>query len=121
MSKEVQKLERLAIEAHARRGSWAVFHQRHAEAIRCVEPHNRERYRRLCDRLMHLVICGNLDGMTPPGDDEPWLADDAASKPSDTQTCARCLLPKPQAGRVLPLNPADCRDPGTVGRLRSSD
>ena len=60
-----------------------------------LEPHDRQRFKRLTDRLLCLVTTGDLDGQVPVGDGvEPWERDDVQHEqdaPSDTRTAARCL------------------------------
>jgi hypothetical protein len=90
----IRILERSALDFHRRGLGWSDFWAKHGEQVRQAEPWNRERYRRLYLRLMHLVVSGDTSGQFPPGDDsEPWLADDEASKPPDTITHARLLFP----------------------------
>jgi hypothetical protein len=91
----MKQLEALAVDAHHRGETWAAFWQQHAERVRNAEPFSREQYRRLVNRLLHLVTSGDSAGQYPPGDDpEPWLIDDKPS-PHDTITQAR-LQPIPQ-------------------------
>jgi hypothetical protein len=90
----VKHLERAALDAHRRGESWAAFWRQHEAAVRRAEPWSQEQYRRLVNRLLHLLVSGDESGMEPVGDDlEPWVRDDEASKPADVGTRARCLLP----------------------------
>jgi len=90
-------LERAALAAHRAGQTWAEFWQRHGDAVRQAEPHDRQRFHRLLRRLSALLLCGNSDGHEPLEVVEPWeKADSEASKPSDTATAARCLWPGPQ-------------------------
>jgi hypothetical protein len=90
----IQGLEKMAIDAHTRGERREVFWQRHGEQVREAEPWCRARFRRLYDKLMHLVCSGDNAGQYPPGNDpEPWLVDDLQSKPHDTITNARMQFP----------------------------
>ena len=92
---QIANLERSAPAAHRRGERWKTFWQAHAQAIRQAEPWNRQRFRRLVDRLLALVTSGDTAGMTAVGDDDlPWERDDVAQAQvlaCDTQTNARCL------------------------------
>ena len=76
-SQGLRDLERRAIEANQRGEPWPHFFSRNTSDIRATEPWNAERYRQLCSRLLHLVLCGDGDGMEPPPL-EPWTSDDAS-------------------------------------------
>jgi hypothetical protein len=84
-----------ALEAHHRGETWAAFWQQHADTIRKAEPWNRQRFKRLVDRLLHLLTTGEPSGQEPPAIAEPWERDDAQAQApiSDTTTAARCLWP----------------------------
>lgn len=100
-----QTLKRAAAEAHKLNWTWDRFWQLHADAIRRAEPYSRQRYHRLVQRLLALVVSGDNDGQTPVGDDDttPWVVDDQQHpQPHDTITRARCLLalaPMPEGKR----------------------
>ncbi len=85
---ETQHLERAALAAHRAGESWNSFWQRIGDQVRAIEPYNRPRFRRLHNRLAHLVLTGDESGMYPPGDPDslPWLGDDAS--PDDVRTVA---------------------------------
>ncbi|MGD0654659.1 MAG: hypothetical protein ABSA16_09965 [Thermoguttaceae bacterium] len=89
---QIKELERLAIGAHRDGELWAAFWQVHAAEIRKAEPYSRQRFKQLVNRLLSLVVSGDLDGQEPPDITEPWLVDDT-SMPSDSVTHARCLWP----------------------------
>jgi hypothetical protein len=87
---QVKELERLAIDAHHRGETWAAFWNQHGNEVKAAEPYNRQRLRRLVNRLLSLVVSGDLDGQEPPSILEPWELDDSeANKPADTGTQAR--------------------------------
>jgi hypothetical protein len=75
----IKDLERSALDAHRNGQGWSEFWQQHADAIRKAEPWNRQRLRRLVDRLLALVTSGDCAGMIAVGDTdaEPWEVDDA--------------------------------------------
>ena len=92
-------LEQAAMDAHRRGDDWATFWQMYAEQVRQVEPVNRQRYRKLVNRLLHLLTTGEASGQQPIdvgmlwGQAEPWLLDDDQAEPaspSDTSTAALC-------------------------------
>lgn len=86
-----ERLECHAVDAHRLNWTWDRFWQAHGDATRGAEPWNRQRYRRLVNRLLSLVVSGDTGGMEPAGNGlEPWEADDQA-KPHDTITHARLL------------------------------
>jgi hypothetical protein len=90
MSKAIQTLERAALSAHRRGDTWNDFWPTVAERVRAAVPYNRQARKRLIDRLLHLLVCGDLDGQEPPAIAEPWERDDAEqSKPADVGTNAR--------------------------------
>jgi hypothetical protein len=102
MSSRQEELERAAIDAHERDLSWADFWGANGAAVRAAEPWDRERFRRLVNRLLHLVASGDGSGAEPAGDAEPWEPDDAPA-PDDSTTAARCLFPlRPLPGRAAP-------------------
>jgi hypothetical protein len=84
MSKEIRTLEAAALAAHYRRMTWAEFWQQHGADVAAAEPHDRQRYHRLRQRLLALVVAGDTDGQEPPGDGWPrpcpWELD--AAKPT---------------------------------------
>jgi hypothetical protein len=85
----VQTLERAAISAHNRGIRFADFYEANRETIKNAVA--RDRFNALYRRLLSIVVSGdaaNIEELS--GDDpEPWLADDAASKPDDVATSAR--------------------------------
>lgn len=89
MSKQKQ-LERFAVHAFEHGESWNTFWDKHAAAIKAAEPYDAGRYRRLYQRLLHLLTCGDTNGMMPVADDDatPWEADDA-EQTADVGTQAR--------------------------------
>ena len=99
---ERTRLERAAIAGHAAGTSWSTFWTRHGAEVGQAEPWDNVAYRRLVNRLSHLLVCGNADGMTAAGDAAPWEQDDEPSYPaSDDRTAARLLWsPAAQAGRA---------------------
>lgn len=74
-----KKLERLAIKAHTRGETWKQFCAAQGDAIQQVEPFDRQRYRRLENKLMVLVMSGNRKSI-PTGDLTSWELDDAMSE-----------------------------------------
>ena len=96
---ERTRLERLAIDAHHRGDTWAMFWEQHRHAVGMIEPYDRAAYHRIVARLSHIVTCGDVDGMTAAGD---WEHDDAQAVPvpiiDDTTTAARCLWSPPCDG-----------------------
>jgi hypothetical protein len=84
----VQRLERLALDAHRRGVSFADFYEANQEAIR--DAVSRDRFQGFYKRLLCLCLSGDLDGQEPIGSDEcAWERDDAESKPHDTKTAAK--------------------------------
>lgn len=77
----IQTLERAASAAFDAGIGWNDFWDKHAAAIKAVYPYNRERFRRLVNRLLSLVASGDTDGMMPLDVDDtcPWVADDSES------------------------------------------
>jgi hypothetical protein len=84
-------LERLALDAHRDGWTWHQFWREHGEAMRKAEPVNRARYHKMTDRLLCLLVSGDVDGHEPIGPDAepPWEHDDALGEVSDTHTAAR--------------------------------
>lgn len=100
MSKEARELEQAAIAAHARGQRWFDFWAERGPRVIAAEPYNRQRFKRLRDRLLHLLCCGDDSGQEPiDNEPEPWVVDDEASKPSDSTTAAK-LQPGALPGRV---------------------
>ncbi|MGW8256003.1 MAG: hypothetical protein ACWGMZ_00805 [Thermoguttaceae bacterium] len=84
------ELEHKAVEAHRQNMGWLEFWPTVAEDAKRIEPYSREKYRRLVQRLLHLLTTGEPGGEEPPRIAEPWERDDAeASKPADVGTQAR--------------------------------
>ena len=80
MTATVKQLERAAIAAHKAGSGWEEFWRVYGPQVCDAEPFNRERFRRLTDRLLHLLICGNPNGQYPVGDPDatpPWELADA--------------------------------------------
>ena len=71
MSNEIRALEAAAQAAHAAGMTWAEFWQEHGAEVAAAEPHDRQRYHRLRQRLFGLVVSGDTDGQEPPGDGWP--------------------------------------------------
>ena len=96
-----RQLETAAVSAHAAGLSWSQFWQANGAAVCRAEPWDRLAYRRLVNRLMALLVAGNVDGQEPVDDglDMPWEQDDAQASPHDSTTQARCLWPL----RQLPM------------------
>ena len=89
MNQSIRDIERAALDFHRHGIGWSEYWARHADAIRKCEPWSRARFRRLIDKLLHLLTCGDADGMEPT-DAEPWVQDDSeANKPADVGTQAR--------------------------------
>lgn len=82
-----RQLEQSAIDAHKRGETWNQFWPSVCDDVARLEPYNIARYRRLCRRLLALVVSGDIDGQEPVGDTiPPWERDD---RPSDVGTAAR--------------------------------
>jgi hypothetical protein len=78
-----QQLEAAALDAHQAGTPWSVFWSQHGGHVIALEPMDRRRFRRLRDRLLTLVCCGDLDGQRPV--DNPlcgWEEADAAMEPT---------------------------------------
>jgi hypothetical protein len=91
MNKQIKNLERLALAAHSRDERWQDFWLTVAADVASIEPYDRDAYRRLVNRLSHLLTCGDTDGLVPVGD---WFVDDVLPMPivvDDVSTHARCL------------------------------
>jgi hypothetical protein len=90
---QIKTLEKAAIKAFRSGQSWDAYWQQHGADVRQIEPYNTRNFGRLYRRLMHMVLCGDTDGMTPIDDGAtmPWIADDEVNKPDDCRTNARCL------------------------------
>jgi hypothetical protein len=100
VNQEMRDLEAAALAAHYRGMTWATFWQQHGADVAAAEPHDRQRYHRLRQRLLRLLVAGDLDGQQAVGDTMPWEARDAPPVPviSDTETMARCRwAPGPEA------------------------
>jgi hypothetical protein len=76
-TKDLTPLEQQALAAHEQGTGWNDFWQEHGNEVREAEPFCRERFRRLVQRLAHLVATGDGSGRFGVGDC-PWEADDAA-------------------------------------------
>ncbi len=102
MNMNRRQLETAAIDAHQAGDDWATFWHRYGPHAIALEPHDRQRFRRLVRTLSHLLTCGDVAGMTAVGDAAPWEADDEPAYPaSDDRTNARCLWrPATEAGRA---------------------
>jgi len=77
------ELEQAAMEAHRQGVGWIEFHRQYAEAIAQLEPYDRRGYRRLTDRLLHLVVSGDRSGQFGVGDPDapdPWELDDQVTE-----------------------------------------
>ena len=60
--KELTRVERAAVAAHARGDDWTQFWDTHRHAIALAEPWDRQRFHRLVRQLTSLVVAGNADG-----------------------------------------------------------
>jgi len=80
---ERTRLEQLAIDAHHRGEDWQTFWLTVAGDVAALEPWDNMAYRRIVNRLSHLLTCGNTGGMRPvdTGWERPaeWELDDLAS------------------------------------------
>lgn len=83
----VKQLERAAKDAHKRGEGWSTFWTANGDAVRQLEPIDRNRFHRLRQRLLSLLVAGNTDGQEPPPVMPPWEVTDAA--PHDVLTQAR--------------------------------
>jgi hypothetical protein len=98
---QIKALERLAINAFRRCLRWSEYWQAHGDEVKQCEPFNARRFKRLYDRLLHLLTSGDTNGQQSIIDDsaEPWVQDDT-STPSDSVTAARCLWPAQSTQKV---------------------
>ena len=102
--KELTRVERAAVAAHARGDDWTQFWDTHRHAIALAEPWDRQRFHRLVRQLTSLVVAGNADGERPLDNPLcPWDEADTEAAPillvDDTTTSARCLWsPGQEAG-----------------------
>jgi hypothetical protein len=98
----IRELEQSALAAFRDGIGWNEFWQQHGNEVRKAEPWSRGRYRRLVDRLLHLLTTGEPGGQEPPSIAEPWEVDDAQPPAfiSDTATAARCLWPAQSTQKV---------------------
>jgi hypothetical protein len=71
MSMTAKQLERAAIVAHAAGTPWSVFWSQHGGHVIALEPHDRRRFHRLRQRLLGLLVSGDVDGQEPVGDGWP--------------------------------------------------
>ncbi len=89
--KEQKRLEKLALQAHRHGDDWGTFWPTVAADVNRLHPWNNGDYNKMVNRLLMLLVAGDLDGERPAGD-TLWEADDAAAYPtSDDRTVARCL------------------------------
>ena len=58
-------LEAAALAAHARGDDWKAFWPTVAGDVAAAEPWDNVAYRRLVNRLSHLLTCGDTGGMRP--------------------------------------------------------
>jgi hypothetical protein len=83
MSATVKELERAAVAAHRAGTPWPAFWRQYGPHVIAAEPHDRRRFHRLRQRLLGLVVSGNLDGAEPAGDGwprpMPWELDDVGA------------------------------------------
>ena len=124
-----ERLEHEAVVAHRRGIPWRTWWPTVAQDVERIEPHDTAAYRRLVARLLCLVVSGNLNGRTPPGDAlVPQTPD--VPKPSDTTTNAKInwgrarvvpadtlpILTPPLRGigTVQPMTDDGAREPATI-------
>ncbi|MGD0900810.1 MAG: hypothetical protein ABR915_23510 [Thermoguttaceae bacterium] len=92
MSKTVRQLESAARAAHQAQTPWSVFWSQQGGHAIALEPMDRRGFKRLRNRLMMLVCCGDTDGQEPAGDGwprpAPWEIDntEAAGMVADLET-----------------------------------
>jgi hypothetical protein len=90
------ELERRALEAHAHGERWGSFWRSvQAEVIR-MAGYSRPSFRRLVERLLSLVVAGDMDGVEPPG---------SAASPWDIEDCEAGQPAPYPLSRVLPADP----------------
>lgn len=93
----VQQLEQAAIQAHAKGERFSSFWQRHAADVRALEPIHLGRYRKLCSRLLSLVVSGDA-GPEPIPDSwprpEPWELDDLEAQQAMGRQAALQVSPR---------------------------
>ena len=90
-------LEARALAAHNAGTPWATFWPSIRPDVLRLVGVDRRRFRKVYGVLLSIAVAGNLDGAEPIGDLMPWERDEqaeAAGKPDDTVTHARCLLPR---------------------------
>ena len=84
-----ERLDHEAVVAYRRGVSWTTWWPSVAADVERLEPHDLDAYRRLVARLLALVVSGNTNGRTPPGNAlVPQTADDV-NNPDDTTTNAK--------------------------------
>ena len=89
-------LEKLAIDGHRRGMTWDAFWERYGADVRAQVPYDRRRFHQLFRKLLHLLTCGDTDGMHAAGDpDAPmqWDIDDDVRAIDDATTVAKIQLP----------------------------
>jgi hypothetical protein len=64
-------VEQLALLAHRAGERWSTFWPQVAGDVAQLEPYHHGRYRKLVERLLSLVVAGDLDGVEPIGL-SPW-------------------------------------------------
>ena len=83
-----EELEHAATVAHRRNIRWRDWWPTVAADVERLEPRDLDAYKRLVARLFPLVVSGNTNGRTPPGDAlPPQMAD--VPKPDDATTNAK--------------------------------
>ena len=134
MTKAIENLERAALDAHGKNRTWDTFWARHGADVRQAEPWDRQRFRRLVSRLLHLLTTGDPAGQFGVGDPDapnPWEEDDqqAAAEARLSQVtleCGQLSVTGPPVSSVFlglflfavntgNLLPADLVVPPTVG------
>ncbi len=76
MTPTFRDLERKALAAHERGERWQVFWARVAHEVRRLAPYDRQRFRNIYNRLLHLLMTGDDAGREPPGNGlPPWDLD----------------------------------------------
>ena len=84
MTKETRALERAAVAAHQAGTTWGTFWRQYGPHVIALEPHDRRRFHRLRQRLLGLVVSGDVDGSLPidTGWERPcqWEIDDSPAR-----------------------------------------
>jgi hypothetical protein len=96
MQQTIRQLEQAALDGHRAGQSWQAYFAAHTGAITAIIGSDSGEWGSLRDRLLALLVSGEISGQHPAGDS---LDQDEARIPvvrpiSDTKTAARLLWPE---------------------------